>query len=179
MQDSPANASCGRRLPDLAGSPLGNPEAALHDIDRVLVVVHGRPVSPLTEIRHKQKAGIPLTEDEKAQVATYYSRYSRRKKGIHLKGGREQLWVGLAQQQGLSLSSWIQERVDEALHGNDEALQALREENQRLRDEVGALRGASGHLAVDNSRLQTRLEGLETSLMEAMEQALQLAGQTS
>lgn len=134
-----------------------------------------RPLGRITQLRNRLRRGEALTDSERAELAAYYGRYTRRKKGVHLKGAREEQWTALAERQGLSLSSWIQERVEEALRGPGEALAELRQENQRLRDEVAALRGTSGHLAVENSRLQARIEAMEGSLMEAMDQALRLA----
>jgi len=134
-----------------------------------------RHVGRIWQLRTKRSRGESLTDAEQAELRTYYGRFARRKKGVHLKGTREEQWTALAERQGLSLSSWIQERVEEALRGPGEALRELREENQRLRDEVAGLRGASGQLAVDNSRLQSRIEAMEGSLMEAMDQALRLA----
>lgn len=134
-----------------------------------------RPVGRITLLRRKRSRGEELTEAEREELRVYYARYTRRKQGVHLKGLREEQWTALADQQGLSLSSWMQERVEESLLGPSEALRELREENQRLRDEVAALRGTSGHLSVENSRLQARIEAMEGSLMEAMDQALRLA----
>lgn len=137
--------------------------------------VPGRPVGRISQLRYKRARGEVLTEAEQAELAAYYARYTRRKKGVHLKGSREEQWTRLAERQGVPLSAWIQERVEETLQGPGAALQELRDENQRLRDEVAGLRGASGQLAVDNSRLQSRIEAMEGSLMEAMDQALRLA----
>lgn len=134
-----------------------------------------RSVGRIMQLRNKRSRGEPLTQAEQEELRVYYSRYTRRKQSVHLKGSREERWTTLAERQGLSLSSWIQERVEEALRGPGEALSELRQENQRLRDEVAALRGTSGHLAVENSRLQARIEAMEGSLMEAMDQALRLA----
>ncbi len=134
-----------------------------------------RPIGRIMQLRKKRSSGEVLTDVEREELRAYYRRDTRRKKGVHLKGSREEQWTALAERQGLSLSSWIQERVDEALRGPGEALNELRQENQRLRDEVAGLRGTSGHLAVENSRLQARIEAMEGSLMEAMDQALRLA----
>jgi hypothetical protein len=125
----------------------------------------GRPVGRIMQLRNKRRRGEPLTDGEQAELTAYYGRYNRRKKGVHLKGNREEQWTRLAERQGVPLSAWIQERVEEALQGPGAALQELRDENQLLRDEVAGLRGASGQLAVENSRLQSRIEAMEGSLM--------------
>jgi hypothetical protein len=138
--------------------------------------VNTRPKGEITLLRAKRKSGEALTEEEKAKLRDYYRLDGRRKRGIHLKGGREEQWTLLAEKQGVSFSAWVQERVEEALQGSSEVEKELRREAQRLRDEVSALRGTSGHLAVENSRLQARIEAMEGSLMEAMDQALRLSG---
>ncbi len=173
MQYHPADANRSQAS-HLVGSPLGSSEAALHGYNSLDIHMPNRPVSPLTEIRRKVKVGVALTENERAQLNAYYGRYTRRKQSVHLKGDREKLWTELAHRQGVSLSSWIQERVDEALHGHEEAKRALREENQRLRDELGAVRGASGHLAVENSKLLTRLESYEARALEFLDKTIEL-----
>jgi hypothetical protein len=134
-----------------------------------------RRVGEIMRLRHKRAQGETLSEEEQGKLRAYYARYNRCKKGVHLAGPREERWTKLAEQQGIPLSSWIQERVEEALQGPSEALREVREENQRLRDEVAGLRGTSGQLAVENSRLQARIEAMEGSLMHAMEQAVRLA----
>jgi len=106
----------------------------------------------MTEIRRRVASGAEVTEEERATVAAYYAKYARRKKGVHLKGERAEQWTELANRQGVSLSSWIQERVDEALQRHDDAIRAVREENEKLR---------SGQLAVENSRLQARSDQSE------------------
>lgn len=130
-------------------------------------------VSEITRIMRKRSAGHELTASEREYARNYYARYARRKTAVHLKGPREQQYREQAAAKGMSLSAWIQEQVDISLLPNPrEAL--LVDENQKLRDEVAALRGASGSLAVENSRLQIRMEALEGNLMEAVEQALHL-----
>lgn len=86
MQEPSANASCSHELANPVGSPTGNPAADLHEPGCSDSLVDARPIGPLTAIRRKQKAGLPLSDDEQAQVTAYYARYYRRKKGIHLKG---------------------------------------------------------------------------------------------
>jgi len=134
-----------------------------------------RPVSAFTALRRKQTAGQALTASENAEVRAYFSRYAKRKASLHLKEATKAQWLELARAQGLGLSAWIKERVDEALHGNKQALQEQRNENERQRAEIGALRGTSGQLSVENSKLQQRIAAMEASLMEAMEQALRLS----
>lgn len=146
----------------------GRPEASEEDMQR--------PPSPITELRGKAAAGLPLTAEERRQVRAYNAKYNSRRKSLHIKGGREKEWAELAARQGVSLSTWLQEQVIKGLHGNDEALRDLREENQRLRDEIASLRGTCGQLSVENSNLQGRLEGLEQSLREAMQRLLDLTG---
>ena len=136
---------------------------------------NARPRNEITEIRYKQKRGEPLTEQEKDLLAEYFAQYGRRKKSVHLKQQREEVWTTLAAQQGVPLSQWIQLMVEKGLRGNDDALRDLREENQRLRDENASLRSTCGHISVENGNLQSRLEAMETSLTEAMAQALRLA----
>lgn len=126
----------------------------------------------LRRIRAKKARGEPLTDGERMALRAYQSRYYRQKKTVHLRAEREQDWTAKAAAQGLSLSSWIQEQVMKGLVGNEEALADIKTENQRLRDEIASLRGTCGHLSVENSKLQSRLEGLEQSLSEAMKQVL-------
>src|SRR5688572_2351035 len=134
-----------------------------------------RPQNEVTRIRYKQRRGEALTEQEADLLAEYFAQYGRRKKSVHLKEKREEEWTALAKAQGVPLSQWIQLMVEKGLRGNDDALRDLREENQRLRDENASLRSTCGHLSVENGNLQSRLEAMETSLTEAMAQALRLA----
>ncbi|MEK6974954.1 MAG: hypothetical protein AABY18_01265 [Candidatus Thermoplasmatota archaeon] len=132
--------------------------------------------SDLALIRAKKARGEQLTDEERAKLRAYAARYYKRKKTVHIRGDRETEWMALAAAQGLSLSAWIQEQVMKGLVGNEEALVDIKAENQRLRDEIGSLRGTCGHLSVENSKLQSRLEGLEQNLSEALQQLLQLKG---
>lgn len=133
-----------------------------------------RKQNEITQIRRKITRGEPVTPDERAKVTAYYARQTRKKKGVHLKGDREQRWQELADRQGTSMSSWIQERVESDLAGAGDVERELRQEISKLRDELIATRGTNGHYAVENSKLHARLEALENSLMEAMDQALRL-----
>lgn len=133
-----------------------------------------RPRSELTEIRYKKERGEELTEDEIAKLAAAGKKYAPCKVTIHVRAERKTIWKELAKGQK-SLSTWIVLMVEKAVHGFDDALRDLREENQRLRDENASLRGTCGHLSVENGNLQTRIEAMETSLTEAMAQALRLA----
>lgn len=126
--------------------------------------------------RRKQQAGVALTPEERAVLAEYHSKYYRQKKGLHISADRLDDWEDRAARQGLSFSKWVQERVDEAIHGHEEDKRALREENQRLRDEIGSLRGVSGNLAVENSKLQARLEEMQSQVMEVLDKAIELTG---
>ncbi|MEK6985518.1 MAG: hypothetical protein AABX89_03935 [Candidatus Thermoplasmatota archaeon] len=123
--------------------------------------------SEMTQIRRKKARGEPLTDEERAKLTAFHRKYYRQKKTVHIKGKREQEWQQLAESQGVSLSAWIQEQVAKALHGNEDALRELRQENQRLRDEITALRGTCGQLSLENSKLHTRIEGLEAGLVDA------------
>lgn len=185
MQEAPADAPPSQVPPDPAASAVGfagyeqalgaqalsersvPPEADAAEPDE-------SEVSQVTLLRRKRERGEVLTDEEAAVLRAYYNRYARRKLSVHLQGTREREWRELAAKQGLSVSSWIQERVVQALEGHGAVVWELREENQRLRDEIAALRGTSGHLSVENSRLQARLEAMESSLMQAMDQALRL-----
>jgi len=187
MQNSPANAMLAEPSCDLAESPL-----KLARYEQHLRAGMDGPASPspngpvekpsrmqrtqneITQLRKRKARGETLTTEEQAQLSAYYARYSRRKQGVHLKGKREEQWRALADAQGIGLGPWIQERVDMSLRGNDEAMREVRDENQRLRDEVAGLRGTSGNLAVENSRMQARIEVMEGRLLEAMDQALQI-----
>lgn len=133
MQDPPADALSSQPSRDFVGSQLkfaeyesGLPAPAVQS-----KAVPGRPVGRISQLRCKRTRGEALTKAEKEELAAYCGRYTRRKKGAHLKGNREEQWTLLAERQGLPLSAWIQERVEKALHGPGEALRELREENQR------------------------------------------------
>lgn len=133
-----------------------------------------RHQNEITQLRRRVTRGEALTPEERAKLTAYYGRSTRRKQGVHLKGDREQRWKDLADRQGVSLSTWMQERVELSLQGPGERELRLQQENQELRDENNALRGTNGHFAVENSKLHTRLESMEGRLMAGMDQALRI-----
>ena len=132
-----------------------------------------RPESDLTRIRRKQKRGEDLTAGEQEALRVYYARYYRRKVCVHLKGDREKQYRELAAARNLSLSAFMQEQVNISLLPNARE-QQLVAENQKLRDENAAMRGSMGALAVENSRLQARIESYEGVLLESHEQITRL-----
>jgi len=131
--------------------------------------------NPVTLARRKQRRGIPLDAGEQALLRDYYRRYDKQKLTVHLRADRASEWQGLAESQGLSLASWLQERVVEALHGFDDLVADVRRQNSDLHDEVAGLRGTAGQLAVENSKLQSRLGELERSLLQAVDLVDRLA----
>jgi hypothetical protein len=174
-----ANAQLSQTSVDFDKGPVKfrRPMQPLIDISRHLEAMNATELvqssRTINEIRIRQRMGEPLTNDEEEELRLYFSKYGRQKVGLHLSGDRKESWRAKAELQGLSLSAWIQEKVVEALAGPSQAEKLLRDENGSLRDEIAGLRGTSGHLAVENSKLQARLEALEANLMEAMERALQ------
>lgn len=134
-----------------------------------------RPRSELTEIRYKKQRGEPLTPEESAMLAAAAAKYAPCKITIHVRAERKKAWQEQASAQRISLSSWILVMVEKALRGFDDALRELREENQRLREENAGLRSTCGHLSVENGNLQTTLQNLHGSVIEATAQALRLA----
>jgi len=140
--------------------------------------VNTRPQNRITDLRRRRAARMPLEPEELEQLREYERQYTKRKKSVHLKGNRADEWEDLAVQQGMSLSSWIQEKVETGLTGFEDATRDLREENQRLREEVAGLRGASGKLAVENSQLRTTNDRLVESLADSTRMALRLKGST-
>ncbi|HUR63282.1 MAG TPA: hypothetical protein VM241_02260 [Candidatus Thermoplasmatota archaeon] len=50
-----------------------------------------RPIGEIMQLRLKRKRGEALSLEEEAKLRAYYGRYNRRKKGVHLKGAREEL----------------------------------------------------------------------------------------
>lgn len=86
------------------------------------LLANHRPRSPVTEARYKQRAGRPLTPEERDLAAAYFREYERRKKSVHLSREREAEWSSLAQERGMPLSQWIQAMVDKALQKENTAL---------------------------------------------------------
>jgi FtsZ-binding cell division protein ZapB len=128
----------------------------------------------ITDLRKLRDSGAELNEVQKDALRRYYTQYKRRKVGVHLKGNRESEWRELASLQGTPMSSWIQNQVVKSLEGSSELVKELRHENQSLQDEVSGLRGTSGSLAVENSKLQSRIESMESNLIEALDSVLRL-----
>lgn len=181
MQEPPAKPVCSQTLRDLTGSPLkfipyesSLPPATLPLVSSQETARMPRHQNEITQLRRRVTRGEVLTDEERAKLTAYYGRRTRQKQGVHLKGDREQRWKDLADRQGVSFSTWVQDRVELSLQGPGERERQLQQENQALRDENAGLRGSNGHFAVENSRLHSRNEALEGSLMEALDQALQL-----
>lgn len=178
MQNPPADALLAETPPHLVASVLVLPQCEQASLLLAAESSPGampRTVGEITKLVRRVRAGEELSPEEREKLRAHYARYTRRKKGVHLKGNREREWVELAQRQGLSLSSWIQERVEEALHPSDRVAAQLREENEALRAEITALRGTTGQLSVENAELRRRMASLEASLLKAMDHAMALA----
>ncbi len=133
-----------------------------------------RPQNHVTQLRYKRQHRETLTEDEAATLSAAEAKYRERKTTIHVSPERKKTWKKLAEKQR-SLSAWIVMMVEKGINGFEDAVQDLRAENQRLRDENTALRGTCGQLSVENSDMKTRVEGLEGTLKEALQQALRSA----
>src|SRR5438105_13269287 len=114
MQNPPALALLAPTPPDLVACPVefAPYESTLPPAAVQSPGVNTRPKGEITLLRAKRKSGAALTEEEKAKLRDYYRRDGRRKRGIHLNGGREEQWTLLAEKQGVSFSAWVQERVE-------------------------------------------------------------------
>jgi cell fate (sporulation/competence/biofilm development) regulator YlbF (YheA/YmcA/DUF963 family) len=125
-------------------------------------------VTDITRINRKKRTGQQLNEEERAALRTYYSKYTPRKKGIHLREAKAELWEAKALEGGVSFSRWVQHAVDSYLRGNQDEVRQLVEERQQLQDELAQTRRSMARFAEENGAMHARLESLERSLAEAV-----------
>lgn len=124
----------------------------------------------IATLNRKRRTHQPLTDDERAILREYYSKYNKRKKGIHIRESKAQVWEAHAVAAGVSFSQWVQHAVDSYLRGGDQdEVRELRNENQKLQDELASTRRSMARFAEENGAMQSRLESLERSLSNAVD----------
>ena len=123
----------------------------------------------ISRLNRKRRTGQQLNDDERAILRAYYAKYTKRKKGIHVRESKAEIWEAKAVEAGLSFSQWVQHAVDSYLRGNGDEVRQLREENQHLQDELATTRRSMARFAEENGAMHSRLEVLERSLAQAVD----------
>ncbi|MEK6975643.1 MAG: hypothetical protein AABY18_04790 [Candidatus Thermoplasmatota archaeon] len=132
----------------------------------------------ITRINRKKRTGGQLTAEEQETLRAYYSRYYPRKKAIHLREAKAELWEAKAIEAGLSFSAWVQFGIDSYLRGDQDEVQQLQADKQHLQDELASTRRSMARFAEENGAMHNRLEVLEKALADAVG-ALRVRGPSS
>lgn len=137
----------------------------------------GPPRFKLSEINRKSRAGIPITDEERAfRTEVHRNKYDPDKADFRPGRGLLEAWQPLWEGRGMNRSRWFTERIQLSLQDESPAVKEAREEARKAQAERDLLRSQVAELAVDRSQNQQRIKELEGTVNSLLAECIRSRG---
>jgi len=134
-------------------------------------------VSMITRIKYKERAGEPLTEEERQFRHDYQKKFTKAQMCIYVRRETQARWTEIASSQGVTMSQWMVGQVAASLEPSPQ-LAALQQENHSQRDEIETLKRLASEALAKAAETEGKLRSVEADLADALRaQVRHLRGQ--